>query len=305
MNKHTIKQKNMKTTIFLVTTIVILSSCSSKNGQSDAYGNFETVEVLVSSEIQGKLLQFSIEEGKTYKAGDVVGQIDTVQLALKRDQLVAQRNASATKISNILSQITVQEETKGTLLIDKARTERLMKDKAIPVKQLDDINGKIKVIDSQIASIKTQNAAVVNEVEAYNKQIAQMKDQLNRCKIVNPINGTVLDKYIEPSEIAAPGKTLYKIADMSQMILRVYVSGTQLSSVKIGQNVTVMIDQEKGEGKTFEGTVSWVSPEAEFTPKIIQTKEERVNLVYAVKVTVKNDGSLKIGMPGEVRFEGK
>src|SRR6266542_3110828 len=140
MNKYTIKQKNMKTTIFLVSTIVILSSCSSKNSQSDAYGNFETVEVLVSSEIQGKLLQFSIEEGKNYKAGDAVGQIDTVQLALKRDQLVAQRNASATKISNILSQIAVQEETKGTLLIDKARTERLMKDKAIPVKQLDDIN---------------------------------------------------------------------------------------------------------------------------------------------------------------------
>lgn len=292
----------MKTTIFLIATIGILASCSSKNGKSDAYGNFETVEVLVSSEIQGKLLQFSIEEGKTYKAGEVVGQIDTVQLALKRDQLVAQRNASATKISNILSQIAVQEETKTTLLIDKARTERLMKDKAIPVKQLDDINGKINVIESQIASIKTQNAAVVNEVEAFDKQIAQMKDQISRCKIVNPINGMVLNKYIEPSEIATPGKALYKIADVSQMILRVYVSGAQLPSVKIGQNVTVLIDQEQGEGKSLQGTVSWVSPEAEFTPKIIQTKEERVNLVYAVKVTVKNDGSLKIGMPGEVKF---
>ena len=292
----------MKTTIILVATIFVLSACSSKNGKSDAYGNFETVEVLVSSEIQGKLLRFSIEEGKTYKAGDIVGLIDTVQLALKRDQLIAQRNASATKIGNILSQIAVQEEQKGTLLVDKARTEKLMRAKAIPTKQLDDINGKIKVTDSQIESIKTQNAAVVNEVEAYDKQIAQMKDQIDRCKIVNPINGTVLEKYIEPSEIAAPGKTLYKVADMSQMILRVYVSGTQLPSVKIGQKVTVLIDQEKGDNKTFEGTISWVSPEAEFTPKIIQTKEERVNLVYAVKVTVKNDGSLKIGMPGEVRF---
>ena len=292
----------MKTTIMLVATIFVLSSCSSKNGKSDAYGNFETVEVLVSSEIQGKLLQFSVEEGKTYKAGDAVGLIDTVQLALKRDQLIAQRNASATKISNILSQIAVQQETKGTLLVDKARTEKLMRDKAIPAKQLDDINGKIKVIDSQIESIKTQNAAVVNEVEAYDKQIAQIADQINRCKIVNPINGTVLEKYIEPSEIAAPGKTLYKVADMDQMILRVYVSGAQLPSVKIGQKVTVLIDQEKGDNKSFEGTVSWVSPQAEFTPKIIQTKEERVNLVYAVKVTVKNDGSLKIGMPGEVKF---
>ena len=292
----------MKTLITLITTIFVLSSCSSKNGKSDAYGNFETIEVLVSSEIQGKLLQFSVEEGRLYKAGETVGLIDTVQLALKRDQLIAQRNASATRIGNILSQIAVQDEQKGTLLVDKARTEKLMKDKAVPARQLDDINGKIKVIDSQIESIKTQNSAVVNEVEAFDKQIAQMKDQINRCKIVNPINGTVLDKYIEPSELALPGKTLYKIADMDQMILRVYVSGSQLPSVKIGQKVTVLIDQEKGDNKTYEGIVSWVSPEAEFTPKIIQTKEERVNLVYAVKVTVKNDGNLKIGMPGEVKF---
>ena len=292
----------MKTLITLITTIFVLSSCSSKNGKSDAYGNFETIEVLVSSEIQGKLLQFSVEEGRLFKAGETVGLIDTVQLALKRDQLIAQRNASATRIGNILSQIAVQDEQKGTLLVDKARTEKLMKDKAVPARQLDDINGKIKVIDSQIESIKTQNSAVVNEVEAFDKQIAQMKDQINRCKIVNPINGTVLDKYIEPSELALPGKTLYKIADMDQMILRVYVSGSQLPSVKIGQKVTVLIDQEKGDNKTYEGIVSWVSPEAEFTPKIIQTKEERVNLVYAVKVTVKNDGNLKIGMPGEVKF---
>jgi len=292
----------MKTLITLITTIFVLSSCSSKNGKSDAYGNFETIEVLVSSEIQGKLLQFSVEEGRLFKAGETVGLIDTVQLALKRDQLIAQRNASATRIGNILSQIAIQDEQKGTLLVDKARTEKLMKDKAVPARQLDDINGKIKVIDSQIESIKTQNSAVVNEVEAFDKQIAQMKDQINRCKIVNPINGTVLDKYIEPSELALPGKTLYKIADMDQMILRVYVSGSQLPSVKIGQKVTVLIDQEKGDNKTYEGIVSWVSPEAEFTPKIIQTKEERVNLVYAVKVTVKNDGNLKIGMPGEVKF---
>ncbi|HEY4789057.1 MAG TPA: HlyD family efflux transporter periplasmic adaptor subunit [Bacteroidales bacterium] len=292
----------MKTITILAATLFVLSGCSSKNGKSDAYGNFETVEVLVSSEIQGKLLKFSVEEGQTLKAGDTVGLIDTIQLALKRDQLTAQRNASAAKISNILSQIAVQEEQKGTLLVDKARTERLMRDKAIPVKQLDDINGKIKVIDSQIESIKTQNSAVVDEVEAYDKQIAQIKDQINRCRIVNPISGTVLEKYIEASEIAAPGKTLYKIADMNQMILRVYVSGSQLALVKIGQKVTVLIDQEKGNTKTYEGTVSWVSPEAEFTPKIIQTREERVNLVYAVKVTVNNDGSLKIGMPGEVKF---
>jgi len=295
----------MKTIFILVATFTLLS-CSSKNSKSDAYGNFETVEVLISSEIQGKLLQFTIVEGKYYKAGEIVGLIDTIQLALKRDQLIAQRNASATKISNIMSQIAVQDEQKGTLLVDKARTEKLMRDKAIPTKQLDDINGKIKVIDSQIASIKTQNSAVTNEIDAFDKQIAQISDQMTRCKIVNPINGTVLDKYIEPSEIAMPGKTLYKIADMDQMILRVYVSGSQLSSVKIGQKVSVFIDQNESESKadtkSLEGIISWVSPEAEFTPKIIQTKEERINLVYAVKVSIKNDGSLKIGMPGEIKF---
>jgi HlyD family secretion protein len=292
----------MRTISILLATVFCLSACSDKNGKADAYGNFETIEVLVSSEIQGKLVKFAIEEGQTYKAGDIAGLIDTIQLALKRDQLIAQRRGSATKIANILSQIDVQEEQKRTLLIDKDRTEKLLKDNAAPVKQLDDINGKIKVIVSQIASIKTQNAAVIDELTAMDKQIDQTRDQLNRCKIVNPINGTVLEKYIEPSEITTPGKALYKIADMDQMILRVYVSGAQLPSIKIGQKVKVMIDKNEKENQDMEGIITWVSPQAEFTPKIIQTKEDRVNLVYAVKVTVKNDGRLKIGMPGEVKF---
>jgi HlyD family secretion protein len=292
----------MRTISILMAAMFCLSACSDKNGKADAYGNFETIEVLVSSEIQGKLVKFTIEEGQTYKAGDLAGIIDTIQLALKRDQLIAQRKGSATKIANILSQIDVQEEQKRTLMIDKNRTEKLLKDNAAPVKQLDDINGKIKVIDSQIASIKTQNAAVLDELTAMDKQIDQTKDQLNRCKIVNPINGTVLEKYIEPSEITTPGRALYKIADMDQMILRVYVSGAQLPSIKIGQKVKVMIDKNEKENQDMEGIITWVSPQAEFTPKIIQTKEDRVNLVYAVKVIVKNDGRLKIGMPGEVKF---
>ena len=292
----------MRTIFILMATVFCLSACSDKNGKADAYGNFETIEVLVSSEIQGKLVKFAIEEGQTYKAGEIAGLIDTIQLALKKDQLIAQRKGSATKIANILSQIDVQEEQKRTLMIDKDRTEKLLKDNAAPVKQLDDINGKIKVIDSQIASIKTQNAAVLDELTAMDKQIDQTKDQLNRCKIINPISGTVLEKYIEPSEITTPGRALYKIADMDQMILRVYVSGAQLPSIKIGQKVKVMIDKNEKENQELEGIITWVSPQAEFTPKIIQTTEDRVNLVYAVKVTLKNDGRLKIGMPGEVKF---
>jgi hypothetical protein len=293
---------NMKTISTILVIALLFSACSDKSGKSDAYGNFETVEVLVSSEVQGKLVQFTVDEGKTFKAGEMVGLIDTIQLTLKRDQLVAQRKASATKIENIRSQIDVQEEQKRTLLVDKNRIVNMLKDNAVPTKQLDDVNGKIKVIDSQIASIKTQNAAVANEIASIDKQIDQIRDQLNRCKIINPINGTVLEKYVEPSEIAAPGKALYKVADMDKMILRVYVSGSQLSSVKLNQKVKVFIDKNKDEKETLEGEVTWASPQAEFTPKIIQTKEERVNLVYAVKVSVKNDGRLKIGMPGEVKF---
>ncbi len=291
-------------TLFLVTISVFFSlSCSNKNGKSDAFGNFETVEVLVSSEMSGKLIQFSAEEGKIYNKGDKIGLVDTIQLSLKREQIVAQRKASSSKTGNIQSQIDVQDETKKTLMIDKDRIEKLVKDKAAPTRQLDDINGKINVVESQILSIRTQNSAVLSEITALDRQIDQIADQINRCKVINPIKGTILEKYVEPTEIVMPGKTLYKIADLEQMNLRVYISGAQLSAVKIGQRVNVLIDKDVKEKETLEGIVTWISSQAEFTPKIIQTKEERVNLVYAMKISVKNDGRLKIGMPGEVRFQ--
>jgi HlyD family secretion protein len=286
----------------ILIAVITLTACSGNHKKADAYGNFETTEILVSSEIQGKLIKFSVEEGDSLQKGEQVGAIDTVQLSLKRDQLVAQRKASAAKIENILSQIQVQEEQKKTYLVDKDRIEKLLKDKAVPEKQLDDINGHISVTESQINSIRTQNASVLSELTSFDKQIEQLNDQILRCKIVNPINGVVLDKYIEPSEIAVAGKALYKIADVNRMILKVYISGAQLPAVKIRQKVSVFIDQDKKDDQELEGEITWVSSQAEFTPKIIQTKEERVNLVYAVKVAVKNDGRIKIGMPGEVRF---
>lgn len=293
----------MRTIVTILIVICLTVGCSERNGKSDAYGNFETVEVNVSSEVQGKLVEFSVDEGKVFKAGENVGLVDTIQLALKREQLVAQRTATSDQIANILSQIDVQQEQKKTLLVDKDRIDRLLKDQAVPVKQLDDVNGKIKVIDSEIASIKTQNSSVLNQIAALNRQIDQVTDQINRSKITNPIHGTVLDKYAELSEIIMPGKVLYKIADMDSMILRVYISGTQLSSVKLGQKVSVLIDNNENKLDKMTGIISWISPEAEFTPKIIQTREERVNLVYAMKIQVKNDGRLKIGMPGEVKFK--
>lgn len=292
----------MRTLTILFFILLVFASCNHKNDKSDAYGNFESVEVLVASEMQGKLLQFNVEEGTIIKKGALSGLVDTVQLSLRRDQLVAQRKSSGARIANILSLIAVQEEQKRTLLTDKERIEKLLKDNAVPAKQLDDVNGKLSVAESQIASIKTQNAGVLSETEAIDKQIDQLNDQLKRCRIINPIDGTVLEKYIEQSEIIVPGKVLYKIADMSNMILRVYISGSQLAQIKPGQHVKVLIDKEKKETQPLDGTISWIASQAEFTPKIIQTREERVNLVYAVKVSVKNTGNLKIGMPGEVVF---
>jgi HlyD family secretion protein len=287
-------------TPFLLVTILL--GCSGNKNKSDAYGNFETTDVLVASEMQGRLVSLDIEEGNEVKAGLVAGLVDTIQLSLKREQMVAQRKMSATKYQNVSSQIKVQKEQKQTLLVEKKRIENLLKDNAVAPKQMDDINGKIEVIDSQIESIRTQNNTIGNELDMLDKQIAQVSDQINRCKIVNPIDGTVLEKYIEAQEIVTPGKILYKVADISKMILRAYVSGAQLSQIKTGQKVKVLIDKNKKEFQEMEGTITWISAQAEFTPKIIQTKEERVNMVYAIKVEVKNDGSLKIGMPGEVRF---
>jgi HlyD family secretion protein len=216
---------------------------------------------------------------------------------------MAEKKAASNKTDNITSQIKVIEEQIKTAQVDKARLEKLFKDGAATQQQLDDINGMLAVYEKQISSIKTQNEPILNELNSYDKQIAQVSDQIKRSYIINPVNGTVLTKYSEANEIVTIGKALYKIADLDYIYLRVYVSGSQLPSLKLEQKIKVLVDKNEKENKEYEGTISWISANAEFTPKIIQTKEERVNLVYAVKVKVKNDGTLKIGMPGEVKFE--
>jgi len=301
-----IKQKNildMKRNQYLVViAIALLSACSGSKDKSDAYGTFESTEVTISSESAGKLIFFNIEEGQELKSGDTVALIDTVQLTLKRDALIAQKKAASNKSDYVSAQIKVIEEQEKTSLVEKARLEKLFKDGAATQQQLDNINGVIAVYEKQISSIETQNAPVLNEVDAYIKQIAQITDQIKRSYIINPENGTVLTKYSEANEVVTIGKALYKLADLNNIYLRVYVSGSQLSQIKLRQKVKVLVDKDETENKEFEGSITWISSSAEFTPKIIQTKEERVNLVYAVKVKIKNDGTLKIGMPGEVRF---
>ena len=281
-----------------------LSSCSKNEKRSDAYGNFEAVETIVSAEATGKLIDFNVEEGQTLEQDAVVGKVDIDQLSYKKLQLESQKNSIKTKFKNIFSQIVVLQEQKKVNQVEKDRIEKLIKSDAAATKQLDDINGSINILNKQIASIETQNSTTMQDIKTIDTQIQQIQDQIEKSSVINPVNGTVLMKLAEQSEIVSYGKPLYKIADITTMELRVYVSETQLPEIKIGQKVKVLIDADKNNFKELEGTISWISSKAEFTPKIIQTKEERVNLVYAVKVRVKNDeGNLKIGMPGEIMFK--
>jgi len=286
---------------FLITSSVLIS-CNSNSDLADGYGNFEAIETTISAEANGKLLEFTIEEGQTLKKGTIIGYIDTIQLALKKEQLIASKNVISSKSKSVLSQISVLKSQRRTAQVSKKRIENLIAANAGTQKQLDDINGKIDVINNQIISVETQNSPIINELKSIDIQILQIEDQIQKSIVNNPVNGTVIVKYAEPNEITSFGRPLFKIADLSTMQLRVYVSETQLPSLKIGQDVTVKID-DNDDMKNYNGSITWIASEAEFTPKIIQTKEERVNLVYAVKVEVKNDGSLKIGMPAEMWIE--
>jgi HlyD family secretion protein len=287
--------KNISTFFILISLI----SCNKNSEKADGYGNFEATEVTISAEANGKIESLNLEEGDILEPKTQVGLIDTTQLYFNKQQLVASKGTVFSKSKNVLSQINVLQEQLKTTLIEKKRIQNMFAENAATKRQVDEVEGKVNVLNEQIKSVKTQNVPIVNEVKSIEVQIEKMDDQIQKSKIINPIKGTVLAKYAEANEITSFGKPLYKIADISEMTLRVYVSETQLSKIKTGQKVSVKIDAEK-DMKSYNGTVSWISSSAEFTPKIIQTKEERVNLVYAVKVKVKNDGSLKIGMPAEM-----
>jgi len=291
--------KPFKTITLFLTMITSLLSCKKDIEKADGYGNFEATEITVSAENNGKLLKFNVNEGQQLVKNTFVGYIDTISLSLKRDLLQTSKITVASKSRGVLSQINVLKAQLQTAKINKTRAENLLHDNAGTQKQLDDVNGQINTIKQQIQSVKSQNKPVVSEYQNIAVQIKQIENQISKCKIINPINGTVLTTYAEENEITAFGKPLYKIADLNIMKLRVYVSETQLSEININQEVTVKIDTKEGM-KNYKGNISWIASEGEFTPKIIQTKEERVALVYAVKINVNNDGSLKIGMPAEM-----
>ena len=282
--------------------IMLLSSCNNNKDNPDAYGSFEATEVTVSSLANGKIMKFDIEEGQLLEANQLIGFIDTTDLHLKKLQGMEQKNATGSRKEDLTAQIAVQEQTRDNILVEKNRVIKLLKDGAATQKQLDDINSTLNLIDKQIVSIKTQFRGVEDQIGSAEQQIAQIQESINNAWIVNPLNGTVLTKFAENNEVTTFGKPLYKIADLREMQLRVYVSGVQLPHIKIGDKVEVRIDKDETTNSKMDGVVCWISQTAEFTPKTIQTKEERVNLVYAVKVRVLNDGSLKIGMPGEIKL---
>jgi HlyD family secretion protein len=300
--------------------VMFVTACNRNTMHSDATGTFEADEVIVSAEVPGKILTFNIDEGSQLTKDSVVGTIDAKSLALQKEQVDASIHALAEKTSDIdpqmklmQDQLQVQLSQLKTMEREKTRTENLLKQDAATAKQLDDINAQIDVLNKQIAvtrqqmvvnrsNVATQNRGILSEAAPLKKRAAQLEDQLGRSNIVNPISGNVLAKYAEAGEVVSAGKALYKIADLSYVNLRAYITGDMLPQVKLGQKVNVLIDQRKNDYKTYEGTIIWIADKAEFTPKTIQTKEERANLVYAIKVKVKNDGFLKIGMYGEVQL---
>jgi HlyD family secretion protein len=292
--------------ILLSAIVLFLFSCHDQNHEFDAAGNFEAVETVVSAEANGKILAFDIAEGQILQKDQLVGYIDSTQLYLSKLQLEQNRRAILSGRPDIKTQLESLEKELANTIDDRDRIENLVKGEVASQKQLDDANTRIEILQSRIEAQKsvlaTSALTLTEQGSTVEIQQAIIEDQLRKCRIINPITGTVLSKYAEPYEMTSQGRPLYKIADLENMFIRIYVSETQLSQIKIGQKVEVHIDSSRKDFKKYEGAVSWISSRAEFTPKIIQTKEERVTLVYAVKVLVKNDGYLKIGMPGEVNF---
>lgn len=300
--------------------VVAATSCNNNNDNADASGNFEADEVIVSAQQNGEILSFNVDEGDTLSYGKVVGYIDTSDLVLQKAEVQATLQSLHEKTTNpepqielVKKQLAVQQTQLAHLEKDQQRFQNLVKADAATQKQLDDINAQVEETKRQIAvtqqqinlyhsNIATQNRSILSEKAPLQKSIAQIEDQISKGQIINPVKGTVLTKYAMQGEMATIGKPLYKIADIDTITLRAYITGSQLPQIKLGQQVKVLIDSGSKAYKEYPGTISWISGKSEFTPKTIQTKDERANLVYAIKIRVKNDGYLKIGMYAEVKF---
>lgn len=292
-----------KSFIAILLIAFVLTSCDTHNHKSDAYGNFELDKTIVSAEAQGQILWLNIEEGQELKKEQHIGQIDTLSLYYQKNQLLAQKKLALASIPDIDAQYKVQQQQKENTLVNKERIDKLFAKKAATQKQVDDVNAALDLINAQLSAIQVKKQQVYEQVAAIESQIATLDYQISKCIIISPLKGVILNQLSRTGEMAAPGKPLYSIAALNDIRLKAYVSGDQLSHIKIGQKVEVLIDESKKENQSLEGDIVWIAEQAEFTPKTVQTKEERVNLVYAFKVKCPNDGSLKAGMPGEVVFK--
>ena len=283
-----------------------LISCGSNEKEFDATGTFEATEVTVAAEQNGALITFNVNEGDEIALGKEVGLIDTTQIWLKIQQAGATKEVYQSQKPDMEAQIAATRQQLAKAKQDQQRYKELVADGAAPSKMLDDASNLVSVLqkqlDAQISSLSTNTNALNKQMAATDVQVSQLLDQLQKCHIAAPIKGTVLEKYVEKGEFVATGKPLFKMADTEQMFIRAYVTSAQLQNIKVGQKAKVFADYGDGEKKEYEGTVSWISSRSEFTPKTILTDDERADLVYALKVAFKNDGYVKIGMYGEVKF---
>lgn len=297
------KKKNI---LSLCAAIAALTACSSGEKDYDASGVFETTEVIVSAKATGEIISLNVEEGQNVKRNEMLGLIDTLQLSLHDRQLAANQSAADSKRLDANRQVASIRQQISNLQKEKKRFSDLLAANAATQKQVDDISYQIEVLQRQLAATQEQigsnNQSAGNQSMGIKAQRAQTEDQIRKAHITSPITGTVLTKYAEQGEYATPGRALFKVGDISRMRLRAYITAPQLTTLKVGQKVKVFADMGETESKAYEGTVEWISDKAEFTPKTIQTRDERANLVYAIKVAVRNDGMIKRGMYGDVKF---
>lgn len=292
--------------VLIILFAVTITSCSNENGRPDASGTFEAEETIVSAEASGKLMAFDVDEGDILEQGQIIGFIDSTQLHLTRLQLLQNQKAILSGRPAIQTQLEALRKELDNAISDRNRIENLVKGQVASQKQLDDANARVAILQSRIEAqqsvLQTTTTNLSEQAEVVELQLKQVEDQLRKCKLVNPVKGTVLANYVNAHEMVAAGKPMYKIADLSEIILRAYITGDQFAKVALNQKAKVLTDDGKGSFKETDGVISWINDKAEFTPKTIQTKDERANLVYAIKVRISNDGTYKIGMYGELKF---
>lgn len=292
---------------FIVAAVAFgLAACSDKNKEYFASGVFEATEVMVSARGTGELVHFDLTEGQHVKADEAVGLIDTTQLHLRKMQLFGTLKAVDARRYNVERQLASLRQQIATQRTEQARFANLVRENAATQKQLDDITAGLAVLERQLAAqtetLTSGNESLDGETQAMSAQLAQLEDQIAKNLVVSPVEGTVLAKYAEAGELAAQGRALFKVGDMTDIYLRVYITADQLTSLRLGQKVRVFADWGEKQRREYEGTVAWIADKAEFTPKTIQTRDERANLVYAVKIAVTNDGYIKSGMYGEIKL---